>query len=594
MPQLRRLTAAASPLRFPAHAPSIFLVGCRGLTLLIWVNNVTAFTAAHTTPPPAAPTPLTIRAERLPPRLRLLLAAGPAVLLLAAADAAAGHGLHSGGWVHRVHAGCCLCGAGVGRSSSPHVCCAGCCRRCCWTSWPAAGGAAAAQELGAGVAGAAFGDASSSGSCGCSRLQQLCQHGGPGQTAAARCTPRVKVYEKERRLRTMMKMHGLGDAAYWGIQVHAHTLRLHACMAAFVHGSIRACACMRVAERAHAWLHGQARAGRAAVASAWCAMQHMHRRQPSTISSPLPHACLQYGWFFLVNFVFTWILIIFGSIIRLNFFTKTDYSFQFVSGSLGGCGRSGAACRGTARVGWCAAHRVAHHGCMPCPGARRASRKSQAVVCLSCLSPRQVFYLLWINCLIAFSFLLSTLFRSSKTGGWAGGRVGRVDRCAHCPQLPLSASQPRLLIHPAALHHPPLPSRPPCSRDCGIPVCVWHRPGGLPAHPAVCGAAILVVSSSRCKRGARALGAVPAPDLPATPRKQPRSSAHCASHLPNPSVQGHLPRAGARLGAVPRAVRDQPVRVPGGTAGGWAYRRKREPPQQTWRRRQRRRKNVVV
>jgi hypothetical protein len=27
------------------------------------------------------------------------------------------------------------------------------------------------------------------------------------------------VYEKERRLRSIMKMHGLGDAAYWTIQV---------------------------------------------------------------------------------------------------------------------------------------------------------------------------------------------------------------------------------------------------------------------------------------------------------------------------------------------------------------------------------------
>ena len=29
------------------------------------------------------------------------------------------------------------------------------------------------------------------------------------------------VYEKEKRLRTTMKMHGLGDAAYWAIQVGA-------------------------------------------------------------------------------------------------------------------------------------------------------------------------------------------------------------------------------------------------------------------------------------------------------------------------------------------------------------------------------------
>ena len=29
----------------------------------------------------------------------------------------------------------------------------------------------------------------------------------------------MQVYEKERGLRRMMKMHGLGDAAYWAIQV---------------------------------------------------------------------------------------------------------------------------------------------------------------------------------------------------------------------------------------------------------------------------------------------------------------------------------------------------------------------------------------
>jgi hypothetical protein len=90
------------------------------------------------------------------------------------------------------------------------------------------------------------------------------------------------VYEKERRLRTIMKMHGLGDWAYWTIQ---------------------------------------------------------------------------YCWFFALQFVFTWVLILFGSGINLSFFRRTDYSFQFV------------------------------------------------------------FYLLWTNCLVAFAFLLSSLFRSSKTGG---------------------------------------------------------------------------------------------------------------------------------------------------------------------------------
>lgn len=88
------------------------------------------------------------------------------------------------------------------------------------------------------------------------------------------------VSEKEGRLRTMMKMHGLGDAAYWAIQ---------------------------------------------------------------------------YLWYFLINMVYVWILIGFGSAIQLAFFTRTDYSFQFV------------------------------------------------------------FYFLWVACLVAFTFLLSAIFRSART-----------------------------------------------------------------------------------------------------------------------------------------------------------------------------------
>lgn len=72
-----------------------------------------------------------------------------------------------------------------------------------------------------------------------------------------------------------------------------------------------------------------------------------------TLSSP-PN-CPQYTWFFLLNFVFSWILILFGSLINLSFFRRTSYSFQFV------------------------------------------------------------FYWLWVNCLVSFAFLLSTLFKSAKT-----------------------------------------------------------------------------------------------------------------------------------------------------------------------------------
>ncbi|GAB4824041.1 hypothetical protein N2152v2_011087 [Parachlorella kessleri] len=88
------------------------------------------------------------------------------------------------------------------------------------------------------------------------------------------------VYEKEKRLRTMMKMHGLGDAAYWAIQ---------------------------------------------------------------------------YAWFLAFNFVYTWVFIGFGSAINLSFFRRTEYSVQLV------------------------------------------------------------FYFLWNQCVVAFAFLLSTLFRSSRT-----------------------------------------------------------------------------------------------------------------------------------------------------------------------------------
>jgi len=88
------------------------------------------------------------------------------------------------------------------------------------------------------------------------------------------------VAEKEGRLRTMMKMHGLDNGAYWAIQ---------------------------------------------------------------------------YVWYFVINLVYTWVLIGVGSAIGLAFFTKTQYSFQFV------------------------------------------------------------FYFLWIGCLLSFTFLLSALFSSART-----------------------------------------------------------------------------------------------------------------------------------------------------------------------------------
>lgn len=69
---------------------------------------------------------------------------------------------------------------------------------------------------------------------------------------------------------------------------------------------------------------------------------------------------VQYMWYFVMNLIYVWILIGMGSAIDLAFFTKTDYSFQFV------------------------------------------------------------FYLLWIGCLVATTFLLSVCFASSRTSTVSG------------------------------------------------------------------------------------------------------------------------------------------------------------------------------
>ncbi len=47
-------------------------------------------------------------------------------------------------------------------------------------------------------------------------------------------------------------------------------------------------------------------------------------------ASPLYPSPAQYCWFFALQFLFTWVLILFGSGINLSFFRRTDYSFQFV------------------------------------------------------------------------------------------------------------------------------------------------------------------------------------------------------------------------------------------------------------------------
>ena len=69
---------------------------------------------------------------------------------------------------------------------------------------------------------------------------------------------------------------------------------------------------------------------------------------------------IQYVWYFTMNLIYVWILIGMGSAIDLAFFTKTDYSFQFV------------------------------------------------------------FYLLWTGCLVATTFLMSACYASSRTSTVSG------------------------------------------------------------------------------------------------------------------------------------------------------------------------------
>lgn len=68
-----------------------------------------------------------------------------------------------------------------------------------------------------------------------------------------------------------------------------------------------------------------------------------------------PYWCIQYFWYFMTNLIYAWVLIGAGTAIQLSFFTRTSYSFQFV------------------------------------------------------------FYFLWVSCLVAFTFLLSTMFKSART-----------------------------------------------------------------------------------------------------------------------------------------------------------------------------------
>ena len=272
----------------------------------------------------------------------------------------------------------------------------------------------------------------------------------------------------------MMKMHGLGDWAYWAIQV----------------GGAGTGAGWQGARGSHA-RPGRVTAGVEQLCAA------AHRRL-------LPPAALQYCWFFAINFVFTWILIIFGR------------------------------CGGQRMDTGCSLARPLAppppplNSILLCPCPRRRPRSAINVSFFrrTSYSFQFVFYLLWINCLISFAFLLSACFRASKTGGRAAGAaaVAWLRAAARLPPHPLLQLKTRSLPLP--------PHLAPRSRDRRLSVRAGQRAGGLPAAAAVCEPGILV---------------------------------------------DNLPGAGPRLGPVPRPVRDEPVRLPrrhpGARRGGsgWAH-----------------------
>jgi hypothetical protein len=162
----------------------------------------------------------------------------------------------------------------------------------------------------------------------------------------------------------MMKMHGLGDAAYWAIQV-----KVVRCMRRKMHGG-------RTPHNSGA----DARPG--------------PYQQPLLATSTLP------------TLTAVWLVLRHQLCLHLDF----DWFWQ---------------------VG--PPYRLPVHPCCHQPPSMYLYMSCECEMHACCRSPlcslinlsffrltsysfQFVFYTLWINCLLAFTFLLSTLFRSSKTG----------------------------------------------------------------------------------------------------------------------------------------------------------------------------------
>ena len=108
-----------------------------------------------------------------------------------------------------------------------------------------------------------------------------------------------------------------------------------------------------------------------------------------------------------------------------------------------------------------------------------------------------------------------------------------------------------------------------CSRDGGLPVRVGHRPGGLPPGPAICFAGqYRGREASKPAAMPRALHCpsctwVCAAAQPGSPATWPCPDLICLAPALAGVLVGGVPGAGARVGAVPRSVRDEPVRFQG-------------------------------
>lgn len=145
----------------------------------------------------------------------------------------------------------------------------------------------------------------------------ICNRSGPDKmlrVCAACCLLSCKshslmqlVYEKERRLRMMMKMHGLGDTAYWCVGV-VDVINLLWLL----------CVGSRPAALTH--LEG----GGSRVAD-FCSLAVHGSNLLLLLSLPRPHRLVMYSWFLLLYVAYMAIFVFFGSVIGLNMFRKNSY-----------------------------------------------------------------------------------------------------------------------------------------------------------------------------------------------------------------------------------------------------------------------------